>query len=106
MRRPVEIENIEEMRQREGIDDVELREEVRGLQIGDFVRLTLVTGDRPFARDTVLVRVTRIEGRTYHGRLAERPAAQGLSGFGPGSPLTFSRVHIHSIRKRQATHED
>ena len=44
MRNPVEIENIEEMRRREGIDDVELRSEIRDLQVGDSVRLTLMTG--------------------------------------------------------------
>ena len=44
MRNPVQIENIEEMRRREGIDDVELRSEIRDLQVGDSVRLTLMTG--------------------------------------------------------------
>ena len=37
MQKTVEIENIEEMRRREGIEDVELREEIRGLRVGDFV---------------------------------------------------------------------
>ena len=41
MRHTIVIENIEEMRRREGIDDVELREAIRGLRVGDFVRLRL-----------------------------------------------------------------
>src|SRR5207248_1333804 len=38
MRTTIEIENIEEMRRQEGIDDVELRGEIRGLKVGDFVK--------------------------------------------------------------------
>src|SRR5437764_1036180 len=44
MRHRVKIEDIEEMRQRQGIDDAELREAIRGLEVGDLVRLTLLTG--------------------------------------------------------------
>src|SRR5205823_4193524 len=47
MRNTVAIENIEEMRRREGIDDVGLREEIDGLRVGDFVKLTFLTGTRP-----------------------------------------------------------
>ena len=43
MRNLVPIENIEEMRLREGIDDTELRKEIRRLKVGDFVRLTMLT---------------------------------------------------------------
>ena len=32
----MEIENIEDMRVREGIDDIELREEIRRLRTGDW----------------------------------------------------------------------
>src|SRR5436309_2910036 len=47
MRNSVEIENIEAMRLLEGIDDVELREGIRGLAVGDLVKLTLLAGGRP-----------------------------------------------------------
>ena len=42
MRTRVEIQDIEGMRRREGIDDVELREAIRGLRVGAFVNLTLL----------------------------------------------------------------
>src|SRR5438132_434493 len=73
----VAIENIEDMRCREGIDDVELREEIRRLHIGDFVRLTLLTGTTTSAGAPVLVRITRIRGHAFRGKLANRPASTG-----------------------------
>src|SRR5438477_584590 len=58
MLHPEQIENIEELRRREGIDDVELREEVRGLGVGDVVMLTFLTGTNSFAGETLPVRIT------------------------------------------------
>lgn len=52
MRNGIEIENIEEMRRRAGIDDAELREEIRGLEIGDLVMLTLLTGTKSSTGET------------------------------------------------------
>lgn len=101
MRNPVEIENIEEMRRREGIEDVELWKEIGGLGIGDFVKLTLLTGPKSF--ETVLVRITSIRGYALRGKLANRPASTGLSKLRVGSPLTFTRAHIHSLSKARAT---
>jgi hypothetical protein len=46
MRNPVEIENIEEMRRQEGVEDSELREEIRGLLVGHCVKLTLLAGTK------------------------------------------------------------
>jgi len=43
----IEIENIEKLRLREGIKDVELRRAIRGLRAGDYVKLTLLTGAAP-----------------------------------------------------------
>ena len=40
MRNLFVVEDIEEMRRRQGIEDIELQEEIRGLKIGDFVKLT------------------------------------------------------------------
>ena len=58
----VEIENIEEMRRKEGIDDVELRMEIRQLKVGDHVRLTISSGSK--FHGTVLVRIT--EDLVFH----------------------------------------
>ena len=101
MRNPVEIENIEEMRRREGIEDVELREEIRGLAIGDFVKLTLVTSTKSFPGQTLLVRITRIRGAAFRGKLAHGPASTGRSQLQLGSSITFTTAHIHSIPKAQ-----
>jgi hypothetical protein len=79
MRNAVEIENIEEMRRREGIEDVEPREAIRGLRIGDSVRLTFLTGTKSSAGETLLVRITRIRGPVFRGKVADRPASAGLS---------------------------
>jgi len=104
MRQSVEIENIEEMRRREGIEDVELQEEIRGLAIGDFVKLTFMAGTTSIVRETLLVRLTRIRGPSFRGKLATRPASAGLSKLRVGSPLAFTTAHIHSLPKDQPAH--
>jgi hypothetical protein len=53
MRHAVQLENIEELRRRQGIDDVELREAIGRLRVGDFVKLTLVTGPEPCLGETL-----------------------------------------------------
>ena len=103
MRIPVQIENIEEMRHQEGIDDAELRDEVRGLGVGDFVRLTLLSGTGPPAGQTLLVRITRVRGSAFRGVLASRPAADGESQLHLGSAVTFTTAHIHSLPRGQKT---
>lgn len=104
MPNPVMIENIEAMRRREGIDDIDLRRAVRALEIGDFVRLTLLTDERESAGETVMVRVTGIRGTSYQGTLADRPTVRGLSNLPIGLPLVFAMAHIHSIPKARAAH--
>jgi hypothetical protein len=104
MNKAVEIENIEDMRRQVGIDDVELREAIRGLRAGDFVNLTFVTAAAPAARETVRVRVTAVAGREFRGRLAERPAAPGLAGLRLGARVVFRADHIHSVAKGRPTH--
>jgi hypothetical protein len=101
----VEIENIEELRRLEGIDDVELREEIRRVDIGDLVKLTLLNNTKSSARETLLVRVIRISGPAFHGELARQPASPGLSNLQVGAPVAFTAAHIHSIPKRQPHHE-
>ena len=104
MNKAVEIEDIEEMRRLVGIDDVELREAIRGLRPGDFVKLTFVTAATPAARETVLVRVTGAAGPEFRGRLAERPASPGLAGLRVGARVVFRAAHIHSVAKGRPTH--
>jgi hypothetical protein len=100
---PAGIENIEELRRRAGIDDVELREAIRGLAVGDLVKLTLLSGVRSAAGETLLVRITRIRGRGFRGELAQRPTSAGLSGLRVGSPVAFTAAHIHSLPKGAPT---
>ena len=103
MIKPLEIENIEEMRREAGIDDVELREEIRALRAGDFVRLTLLTDTTPPARETVRVRITAASGPQFRGLLADRPTSPGLAGLQVGARVAFRADHIHSVAKGRLT---
>jgi hypothetical protein len=94
MGKAVAIEDIEEMRRRAGIDDVELREAVRRLRVGDRVRLTLLAGPERTAGKTLWFRITRVQGSRFRGRLAE---GQSLTGMRPGALLSFTAAHIHSV---------
>jgi hypothetical protein len=105
MRNPIVVEDIESMRRRQGIDDAELREEIRGLKIGDFVKLTLLTRTASYAGETLPVRITRITGFLFCGALAVRPTFDGLSKLKVGSPVRFTTAHIHSVPKRQQKQE-
>jgi hypothetical protein len=95
----VEIEDIEQRRLRAGIDDVELRSAIRGLHVGDLVNLTFLTGATSF--ETLSVRITRINGSAFRGKLADSPVAAALSRLRVGSPVAFTAAHIHSLVKRQ-----
>src|SRR5689334_17904794 len=104
MRQRIAIENIEELRLREGIDDVELRQEIRDLRAGAFVRLTLLGPEPNFSGETVVVRITSIKGRSFRGKLARDPAAAALAPLRAGSPITFTAAHIHSLPNGRANH--
>lgn len=91
----VVIENIEDLRQREGIDDVELHQEIRRLHAGDDVRLTFLNSAK--ACETLLVRIKRIDGSLFRGTLVQRPATKGLDGLKLGSSVAFTATHIHSV---------
>jgi hypothetical protein len=95
MKNTVEIENIEDMRLRQGINDVELREEVRRLRAGDFVKLTFLTGTSAY--ETVLIRITRITGSRFRGKLDDKLASARLLHRLAGTTIGFSDVHIHSV---------
>lgn len=103
MRHPIEIEDIESLRLREGIDDVELREEVRGLRIGDLVRLTLLAGEEVQTSETVVVRLTYVRDRSFRGELANRPTSSRFARLRAGSSVAFAAVHIHSIPRQGGT---
>lgn len=103
MPRAVEIENIEAMRQSAGIDDAELRKAIRALRVGDVIMLTLLAPPSPAAGETLAVRITRIEGNSFRGKLTRDPAAAGLSQLRAGSSVCFTRNHIHSIPKWRAS---
>jgi hypothetical protein len=96
MRAPVEIENIEQIRRQEGIEDVELQDEIRALAIGDLIRLTLLVGSKSLG--TLVVRITSIDGPAFRGKLTTRPAA-AVSKLRVGSPVTFTAAHIHSVAR-------
>jgi hypothetical protein len=98
MRKPVEIENIEEMRLREGIDDVELRQLIRRLRVGDTVYLTFraCTGSHT-GGETLSVRVTSIRGCKFRGKLAHAPASPALTALHIGSTIAFTAEQIHSL---------
>jgi hypothetical protein len=102
MRKPVTIENIEELRRQQGITDEELRGEIQELQVGDFIKLTLLT---PVTAETVRVRITRIRDRLFRGQLVQRPTVAGLSQLRQGSFLSFTAAHVHSIPRGQPSHE-
>jgi hypothetical protein len=94
MRAPfIELQDIEDMRLRAGIDDVELRLAIRRLKVKDFVKLTLMKGASSF--QTVVVQITAIRGSTFRGRLA-----QGRPGR---TSLAFTTAHIHSILKKETS---
>jgi hypothetical protein len=97
MGKRLEIENIEERRREVGIDDVVLREDIRRLDVGDVVKLTLLTGSPSFAGETVLVRITSIRGPAFRGKLIGKPTSPGLSRLGIGSLVAFTAAHIHSL---------
>jgi len=101
----VKIENIEEMRRQEGIQDVQLRKEIRQLAIGDLVKLTLLADEKLLAWETLLVRITHIRARAFQGELASRPTCPGLAKLPVGFALAFTADHIHSLPKGQPAHE-
>src|SRR5262249_30551321 len=104
MRKSVEIEDIEEMRRREGIVDAELKKEILELHIGDIVKVTLLAPNSG-AGETVSVQITSFRGDAFRGKLTRAATAAGLSKLRAGSPITFTKAHIHSIAKAQLAHE-
>lgn len=98
MRNIVEIENIEEMRRQEGIDDVELRLEIRNLRVGAIVKLTFLTSSK--CRETLLVRITSIRGPAFRGKLVDQPTT--MSKHEARAVFAFTSAHIHSTQKKES----
>lgn len=94
----IPLENIEELRREQGIDDIELRLDIRTLKAGDFVKLTFLVGTAAF--ETLSVRITSIRGSAFRGKLAKRPSSSGLSELEAGAIIEFNTAHIHSLIKR------
>jgi hypothetical protein len=95
----IPLENIEELRREQGIDDVDLRLEIRALKVGDFVKVTFIVGTAAF--ETLSVRITSIRGSAFRGKLDKRPKASGLRNLPAGAPIQFTTAHIHSLIRRQ-----
>lgn len=95
----LKIENIEHMRQLQGIDDVELRESIRRLRIGDCVHLTFLSGSRPVRSKTVPVRIVAIDKDRFTGEIMESLTSLGQDHLRERSLVTFQERHVHSIPK-------
>lgn len=91
----VTIEDIDELRLREGIDDVELHEAIGQLRVGDYVRLTFLHG--AILRETLPVRITCIRAGKFRGRLAGPVARPEQLGLRPDALVSFTAGQIHSI---------
>jgi hypothetical protein len=102
MRVSIEIENIDELRRCNGIDDIELHEEIDRLQIGDHVLLTFLSGTN--LRATLPVRITRICSGQFRGRLAAPVARPELLGLRLNAMVAFTAGQIHSIARPQSEH--
>jgi hypothetical protein len=105
VRNPVAIEDIESLRCRAGIDDIELRDEIRLLRVGDTVNLTFLKDAVSRAGETLAVRITFRRGGCFRGSLAARPASAQLASLRSGGPILFRATHIHSIPKRRPSSE-
>jgi hypothetical protein len=103
MRNQFEIEDIEGLRRRQGINDCELRQQVRGLRAGDIVLLTLLPGSAAPGGEMVPVRITRVRGSAFRGELVRKPATSALAGVRAGSPVVFAATHIHSLLQGRPT---
>jgi hypothetical protein len=101
----VQLEDIAELRRREGIDDVELWQGIRNLRVGDLVKLTFLNDSKPLAGETLVVRITSIRGSAFRGKLADTPVSAGLASLTARSSVVFRDAHIHSLQKVQRPNE-
>ena len=97
MTKHVEIEDIDGMRRRAGINDAELWAAIRALRFGDHVRLTFLGSAESHTAETIRVRITRVRGNDFRGKVVDQPASRGLSGLNAGLAVAFTGSHIHSV---------
>jgi hypothetical protein len=95
----IQIENIDELRRCNGIEDIELHGEIDRLRVGDHVLLTFLSGSN--LRATLPVRITCIRAGRFRGRLAARPARPELLGLRANAMVAFTAGQIHSITRPQ-----
>jgi hypothetical protein len=105
MRKTLDIENIEEMRRRAGIEDLELREAIGELRPGDLVYLTVLTGTKSLSGEMLSVQITSIRGSVFRGKLVREPACTVLTQLKVGSLISFGPGHIHSIPRSRHSDE-
>ena len=98
----MQLQDIEKMRQQEGIEDPELCAQIARLKRGAFVNLTILAGPAEEWGETVRVRITSIRGDSFRGKLASRPRACTSAGLEIGAPINFRRGHIHSLSRGPA----
>jgi hypothetical protein len=85
------------MRCAAGIDDVELRDAIRDLHVGDLVKLTLRGAQGSFPGESLLIRITSIKGDVFRGKLAQNKRTVRRMGVNESTLLAFTREQIHSI---------
>jgi hypothetical protein len=91
------IEEIDALRRQNGIDDVELRQEIAGLRVGDEVRLTFLAGPGLPAPQTLRARITHIGDGGFCGRLVDAPAGRAPPALRRGAAVSFTAGQIHSV---------
>jgi hypothetical protein len=89
------IENIDEARKREGIDDIVLHKEIVRLKAGSHVRLSVSSDGKQF--EMVNVRITSVKGNALRGKVLEKPRSRSLGSLVAGSAMTFAAGQVHSI---------
>jgi hypothetical protein len=99
MSKAMVLENIEEMRRRQGIVDAELGADIGRLRPGDCVRISFEISNHAY--ETLTVQLTSLRGDVLRGRLVKSPKSPSLKAFMAGSLIKFGPEHIHSIVGRQ-----
>jgi hypothetical protein len=98
MRGRVAIEDIDNLRRLAGINDVDLRDEIRGLRAGDHVKLIFRLAAGPgTGGEPLRVRITSVRGEVYRGRLVDRPSSTALASLQAGALVRFTTGQIHSV---------
>ena len=91
----MEIEDIQQLRWKERIEDLELRAAISHLRIGDSVKLAFRPNKASFAGETLLIRITSIRGTAFRGKPAAKPALIGLSTGRITRPLQGGPHSLH-----------